>query len=236
MYTPTPAYTPHRRRWPIFAGVLGLLVVLGLLAAMLLSGRGYDPSNAGDEAAVQLAVADAGGLGELDLTDGANDPNAAPSADTSGEPPRRHPPLLRRLGDDTLLVGTVASAADGTLTVTRDVGGELTVTTTENTRVRGGGNASLGDLTAGERVVVRVGTDKQAIGVLVLRPHVAGTVTALDGDRATVTRASGLTQVVDVSALADKPQVGDLIAVVGSSADGGATLKAEKIKQLPETS
>ena len=83
-------------------------------------------------------------------------------------------------------------------------------------------------------MLVRVGTDKRAVGVLVVRPHVAGTVTALDGDRATVTRPDGLTQIVDVSALTDKPKVGDLIAAVGSATDNGAVIKADKIKQLPK--
>ena len=226
--------TPTRQRWPIFAGLLGVLLVVGVLAAALISGGRTGNDTAGpEEAALQLAVADAGGLG--DLADGSTEPSAAPGA--TGEQGRRLRPLLGRLGDDTLLVGTVASAADGKLTVTRDGGGEASVTTTDKTRVRGGDNNKAGgDLAAGERVVVRVGTDSSAVGVLVVRPHVAGTVTALDGDRATVTRPSGLTQAVDISGLTEKPNVGDLIAVVGTTSDNGATIKAEKIKQLPKTS
>jgi hypothetical protein len=84
-------------------------------------------------------------------------------------------------------------------------------------------------------VIVRVGADNKAIGVLGLRPHVAGTVTALDGNRATVVRGSGLVQIVDVSAVAQKPAVGDLIAAVGTLADNGATLKADTVRVLPKT-
>jgi hypothetical protein len=230
-----PTLTPRRRRRPIFAGVLGVLLVGGVLAATLISGaRGSSASaiDGQDEAALQLAVADAGGLG--DLADGSTAPGATPAA--FGAPGGQARPPLGRLGDNTLLVGTVAAAGGGKLTVTRDGGGDITVTTTDKTKVRGTGKKVVGDLAAGERVVVRVGTDKSAVGVLVLRPHVAGTVTKLDGDRASVTRASGLTQVVDVSGLTEKPKVGDLIAVVGSATDNGTTIKAEKIKQLPKTS
>ena len=240
---PSPGEQPQRRRrliWPWVAGGVAVLVIVGVAATALVAGgrdrwhgaRGYSP----ESAALELAVADAGGIDVL-----ADDPGADEGGPGAGRDERwRDGPghrggLLDRLGDDTLLVGSVAGVANGTLTVTRDGGGEKAVTTDDRTRVRGAGNSAVGDLTAGERVVVRVGTDNKAIGVLGLRPHVAGTVTALDGDRATVVRGSGLSQVVDVSAVAQKPAVGDLIAAVGTLADDGTTLKAETVRVLPKT-
>ncbi len=241
--TPPPAEQPTRRRWPIWPFVVGgiaLLAIVGVAATALVAGgrdrwggpRHYSPENT----ALELAVADAGGIELL-----ADDPDPDQGGPEAGrgerwrDGPGHRGGLLGRLGDDTLLVGGVASVGNGTLTVTRDGGGEKAVTTDDRIRVRGAGNSALGDLTAGERVVVRVGADNRAVGVLGLRPHVTGTVTALDGDRATVVRGGGLTQVVDVSAVAQKPAVGDLIAAVGTLADNGTTLKAETVRVLPKT-
>jgi hypothetical protein len=221
---------------------VGVLVVAGVVAAVLIPATGRataDPQRA-DDASLQLAVADAGGLDGLGVATDASTgstgatPSTAPGA--KADRPGVRGLAARKLGSDTLLVGTVGAAGGGSLNVNQDGGGSVKVTTDDNTKVRGSDKHAVSDLAAGQRVVVRVDTAKHAVGVLILRPHVAGTVTALDGDRATVTRASGQTQIVDVSGLSAKPKVGDLIAVVGSLTDNGTTVKADMIRQLPKTS
>ncbi len=240
---PEPGRAPrHRLRWPIVAGALAVLLIAGVLATALLvggrrGGRGGPQNFSPQNAALELAVADAGGI-EV-LADEPAGPGQGPGAGPGGRGERGGPGhrggLLQRLGDDTLLVGNVASVGTGTLSVTRDGGGEKAVTTDDRTRIRGAGNSAVADLAAGERVIVRVGPDNRAVGVLGLRPHVAGTVTTLDGNRATVVRGSGLTQVVDVTAVPEKPKVGDLIAAVGTLTDNGTTLRAETVRVLPKT-
>jgi hypothetical protein len=103
------------------------------------------------------------------------------------------------------------------------------VPTNGDTKVHGAPNEALSDLQAGERVIVRVSSDGVAVGVLAVRAHAAGTVTALDGDRA----ADGLSTVLNLSNMAARPAVGTVVVAVGTVTQDGATLKVEQIRELP---
>src|SRR5690606_33798826 len=112
------------------------------------------------------------------------------------------------LGDEPVVTGTVASVAYGS--IAGDVGGagQRTLRTDGDTRVRGSSNSGLGDLQVGERVVVLVeGTGEAATAEAIWVPQarVAGTVTAVSGDTATVTSVYGLPVTVDTAALTQKP-------------------------------
>ncbi|MGO1055369.1 DUF5666 domain-containing protein [Crossiella sp. CA198] len=139
----------------------------------------------------------------------------------------------RAPADSALLLGAVKSVAPGKLTVTRDSGGEVTVDTDARTRVRGNGQDALTGLRAGDRVAVRVSKENKALRVTAPKAHITGTVTRLDGDRATILGQSGLAVPVDLAGIQDKPKVGDLVSVRGAAADGGALLKAERLVQVP---
>jgi hypothetical protein len=141
-------------------------------------------------------------------------------------------------GDGPVVTGTVVSAGNGTLVVAVDGGTQRTLRTDGDTRVLGAANNALGDLQTGERVVVRVqGTGDAATAVTVWAPQarVTGTVTALAGDSATVVSVEGFTVTADVSALSQKPAVGDGVVLTGAAADG-STIRAEGIRVLPRAS
>jgi hypothetical protein len=115
-----------------------------------------------------------------------------------------------------------------------DGGAQRTLRTDADTRVRGAGNDSLGDLTAGERVVVRVdgvGDAATAVSILAPQGRVTGTVTALTGSSATVVAADGRTVTVDVAALGQQPVVGDVVVLSGTFVDG-STLVADGVRIL----
>jgi hypothetical protein len=131
------------------------------------------------------------------------------------------------------VTGSVVSVGNGNLVVAVDGGAQTTIPTTDRTRVRGPGNGLTG-LQPGQRVVVRVGGDRSAVTVVVPAARAVGTITALDGTRATVVRPDGLTEVVDVAAANPLPKVGDLIAARGVATDNGATLKADTVRVLPK--
>ncbi|MCW0216239.1 MAG: hypothetical protein OJJ54_23050 [Pseudonocardia sp.] len=219
------------RRWLIGGGaVLALLLVGGVVAAaLLIPGGGPGRGGPGGRGGVGL-TASGDELGGPDLL-GAGPERGGPGrgGDRGGRG--------RAIGDDTLLVGVVKTSANATLVVTRDGGADVTVKADGRTRVQGSASA-LGDLTAGERVVVRVsgtGADATAVTVQAPKARVTGTVIALTGDRATVVEAGGLTGTVDVSALSDKPAVGTLAVFTGTSTENGTVLKAETSRTLPTT-
>lgn len=228
MTMPSPPPPPSRRfRWRrprgrgavLGAALLALLVVGGVAAALLIPGRG--DRGAPDD--IGLAAE----TGELAGADGPG----------RGEGRGRGGPWGRGLGDDTLLAGTVVSTADGSLVVTLDGGAQRTIRTDDDTRVRGNGNAALGDLAAGERVVVRVsgtGDAATAESILTPRARVTGTVTELSGDTATVTAIDGLTATVDVAGVNPKPVVGDLVVLSGVA--DGTTIAADQVRVLPKAS
>lgn len=210
----------RRRRLPWFIGLGGVLaggLVGGLLvAAALGSGRPAPDLEFASEAELINSVFPAEGDGD--------------------HPGRHHRPFGPgpwRLGaDERVVVGMVAGSGANELTVAQDGGAQTAIPTDEDTRVRGADNHELSDLDAGERVMVRVGSDDTAAVVSVVRAHVLGTVTALDGDRATVLRPDGLAVPVDLSGVQERPAVGTVVAVRGSAQDGGGVLRAEEVSSV----
>lgn len=225
MTAPAPETpTRPRRRRPrgrvlvIGAVVLAALVVAAVVAVLVLPGGG--PGRDGDRRGGPPGIGLTGEFDEL------GPPVDGPRGDRGPH---------GSLGAAPVLVGSVVSTAEGTLVVTPDGGAPRTLRTDDDTRVRGGGNAALGDLTAGERVVVRVeGTADAAtaVGILAPQARVAGTVTALTGTGATVVAVDGRTVAVDVAALGQQPAVGDVVVLTGTFTDG-ATLVADGVRILP---
>jgi hypothetical protein len=228
---------PRGRGAIIGAGVLALLVVGAVGAALLIPGGG--PWRGDRHAALahggQWGDPDVGLMGEFQDFAGPGDgPVFGPERRGPGPGPRRGE---RGLGNDTVLVGTVVSTANNTIVVTPDGGAQRTIKTDDRTRVRGSGNNRLGDLQAGERVVIRVdGSGDAATAVSVLSPmaRVAGTVTAISGDTATITAVDGLTATANIAGLSQKPAVGDVVIIRGTADNN--TIKADGIQILPKAS
>jgi hypothetical protein len=137
--------------------------------------------------------------------------------------------LAGRDATATAVFGTVTSVNGANLVITPDGGAPVTVTTGERTRV-------LGELAPGARVISRIGPDHTAYLVRVVAAVDRGRVTAVTGDRITLTKPNGLTRTVDVSAVSTKPAVGDVIVVRGTATDNGGTLKAQTIRELRKPS
>jgi hypothetical protein len=226
---PTTALPAERRRWRrwrprgraavIGAVLVAVLVVGAVVTALLLPDRGPGRDGLQSEPALTGEVDDLAGL------DGPGRRGGGPGRLDFGD----------RLGDDTLLTGTVVATAEGSLVLAPDSGPQRTVRTDADTRVRGAGNAAPGDLQAGERVVVRLdgaGDAATAVAVLIPPTRVTGTVTAVAGERVTVVGIDGLTVPADVSALSQKPVVGDLVVPTGVAVDA-TTLRADGIRFLP---
>ncbi|HXV94553.1 MAG TPA: hypothetical protein VD813_14710 [Pseudonocardia sp.] len=212
---PVPSRSRRRRRVLVLAAAtLALLVAGGATAAALVPDRD-DVWRGGIEHAVE-----------------------AGEPDGWGAHGRGGPGGPRGLGDDAVLAGSVVSAGGGSLVVAVDGGGERTLRTDDDTRVRGVDDRTLGDLEPGERVGVRVdGSGDQARAVTVWVPvaRVVGTVTEVSGDRVTVTAVDGLTVTVDVSGLSDRPAAGDVVMLSGAATDGG-TIRADRVRELPKAS
>lgn len=237
-----PQLPPPGRRFPARGGlvigsvVLALLVVGGIATALVMPDRGGPGfGRHGGPGDAALLSEELGFGAELD------GPGFDPRDDRGGGRfDGEHRPGrglgLGRLGDDTLLAGTVVSTTPGTLVVTPDGAAQRTFATSDDTRVFGGGNRSVADLTAGERVGLRIdGTGDAATVVAVWAPRarVAGTVTALTGDQATIIAVNGLTVTADLAGIGQKPAVGDLVAIVGGAE--GSTLRADELRVLPKT-
>lgn len=227
MTTPVAPPSPSRWRRPrgralvIGAVVLAVLIVAAVVAALLIPGGG--PGRDGDRrGGAEIGLT--GEYGELDGGPGRGE--RGPRGERDG------------LADGPVLIGSVVSTAEGSLVVTPDGGVQRTLRTDDDTRVRGSGNAALGDLAPGERVVVRVdGTGDAATAVSVTTPQarVAGTVTALTGTSATVVAVDGRTVTADVAALGQQPAVGDVVVLTGTITDG-TTLVADGVRILPRVS
>jgi len=243
-----------RRTWVLPAVLGALLLTGGLAAATVIAGpnRDTDGIEVSEAANLDMLFEPGAAQPETDQPDAdqpdAGEPEAGPpGAPDAGRPgadrpgakdrPFRHgpkghgPPRLRE--GEKVVAGAVSSTADGKLVVRKDDGAEVTVPTNGDTKVRGAENKALSDLQAGERVVVKVGSDGVADGVLAVKAHAAGTVTKLDGDRATVVRLGGLTTVLDLSGVSERPAVGTVVVAIGTATDDGATLKVEQIRELP---
>jgi hypothetical protein len=214
----TPTNPRRRRRLPWLVGLGGVLVG-GLAGGLLVAGVSGPDRAAPDLAFAADAELMAGGFpGE----EGGDRPGRHGHHGPFGPGPWLGPDL-------PVVVGSVVGSAANELTVAQDGGAQTAIPTNDETRVRGAGNHELDDLDAGERVVVRLGSDGTALAVGVIRGHVVGTVTALNGDRATVLRPDGLAVQVDLSGVPERPAAGTVVAVRGSSADGGALLRAEEV-------
>ncbi|SMD22123.1 hypothetical protein [Lentzea albidocapillata] len=143
-----------------------------------------------------------------------------------GKPGR---PDKAKLKDSTLVVGRVKSVETGKLTITKDDGSEVSLTTDGSTKLRGG---DLAGLKADQRVTVRV-KDGKALNVALAKAQARGTVKDVNGDNATLIQVDGLQTSLDLSAVTEKPKNGDLVAVSGSVTDG-KTIKVEQLRQLPK--
>jgi hypothetical protein len=231
MTAPAPEAPTRRWRRPrgralvVGAVVLAALIVAAVVAALLIPGGG--PGRDGD----RRGGPEIGLTGEYDELGAGPGHGVGPGHGRGDRGPR---------GDGTgllegpVVIGSVVSTAERTLVVTPDGGTPRTLRTNDDTRVRGAGNAALGDLTAGERVVVRVdGTCDAATALSILTPQarVVGTVTALTGTSATVVAADGRTVTADVAALGQQPAVGDVVVLTGTITDG-ATLTADGVRIL----
>ncbi|GLZ35894.1 hypothetical protein Lesp02_80810 [Lentzea sp. NBRC 105346] len=184
-------------------------------------------------AGVLVAAVGLGAGGVALATQTANSASAtgAPGvAFEKGHPGPRGPKGPGKLAEGvTLVVGVVKSVENGKLVVTKDGGGEASLTTDSSTKFRGG---ELSGLKQGQRVTVRV-KDGKALGVAVASAHASGTVTGVDGDKATLIERSGLQVALDLSGVSEKPKNGDLVVVTGTVSDG-KTIKVEKVRQLPK--
>ena len=241
---PPTSEVPPRRTWRsrlrsrgavITAVVAALVVIGGVTAALLLPdndrgrfGPGFDRAG---WAGPPWAEGGRGPMGGHHWDDERGDDDRGDFFEG------RHGPRGFGFGDEPVVTGTVASVANGSIVVTVDGAGERTIRTDGDTRVRGSGNNGLADLQAGERVVVEIegtGDAATAESIWVPQARVAGTVTAVSGDTATVTSMEGLPVTVNTAALSQKPVVGDVVVLTGT-ADGGA-IRADGIRVLPKAS
>ena len=219
----TPAAPPRSARWRrvrprgrggVIAAVVVAVLVVGAVAAALLGSAGAR----GDRVA---------------------GPGVGLAADAEGPRGLRGDRGPRGQEDVPVVVGTVVSTASGTITVTPDgATAPRTLRIDATTRVRGNGNSAVGDLQAGERVIVRVtgsGATATAASIEVPKASVTGTVTALSGDTATITSVDGLVVSANVAALSQKPVVGDIVVISGTVANG-TTITADGIRVLPKAS
>jgi hypothetical protein len=220
-----PEPQPPRRRFRFTR--TGVLLAVAALAVLVVGGV------IGALAFPRPAAADVPRPGLMHAAPGAPAPGHRPGRQ-AGPAPDRGPGHGR---GGPALAGVVVSTGNGTLVVTPDGGAQRTLKTDATTRVQGPGKPGLNDLKAGQRVVVRVtGTGDAATvtDVRVVQAHVTGTVTAVNGNTATVTSYDGLAVQVDVTALTQKPAVGDVVELSGTAS--GATLTATTVRELPKAS
>ncbi|GLY54689.1 hypothetical protein [Lentzea sp. NBRC 102530] len=176
-------------------------------------------------AAVGLTV---GGIAVATAAEGHDGPPAAFAERHPGGPGKGGPGKAE-LKDSTLVVGRVNSVETGKLVITKDDGGEVSLTTDGATKLRGG---DLAGLKADQRVTVRV-KDGKALNVALAKAQARGTVKDVNGNNATLVQVDGLQTPLDLSSVTEKPRNGDLVAVTGTVSDG-KTVKVEKLRQLPK--
>jgi hypothetical protein len=229
-----PLRSRLRSRGAVITAIVAALVVIGGVTAALLlpdndrgrfGGPGFDRAGWAGERPWGDGGPGHWGDRESDRADGHDEGFGGPGPRPFG------------FGDDPVVTGTVASVADGSIVVNVDGAGPRTLRTDGDTEVGGPSNSGLGDLQVGERVVVEVegaGDAATAESIWVPQASVTGTVTALSGNTATVTSVEGLTVSADVTALSQKPAVGDVVVLTGT-ADAG-TIRADGIRVLPRAS
>ncbi|WP_329787671.1 hypothetical protein V1227_23275 [Lentzea sp. DG1S-22] len=177
-------------------------------------------------AAVGLTV---GGIAVATAAEGPGGPAAVFAERHPGGPGKPGHADRAKLKDGTLVVGRVRSVESGKLTVTKDDGGEVSLTTDGSTKLRGG---DLAGLKADQRVTVRV-KDGKALDVALAKAQERGTVKDVNGDNATLIQVDGLQTPLDLSAVSEKPKNGDLVAVTGTVTDG-KTIEVDRLRQLPK--
>lgn len=177
------------------------------------------------------AIVAAAGLtvGGIAVATAAEGPDGTPAAFAERHPGKPGHPDKAKLKDSTLVVGRVKSVESGKLTITKDDGSEVSLTTDSSTKLRGG---DLAGLKADQRVTVRV-KDGKALNVALAKAHERGTIKDVNGDNATLIQVDGLQTQLDLSAVTEKPKNGDLVAVTGSVTDG-KTIKVDQLRQLPK--
>jgi hypothetical protein len=230
------------RTWLIAgAAVLALLLVGGIgFAVGRHSGhhRGFGHHGFGP-AAMERGMGGHGGFGHrggMGMGPGGPEGGLGPGMGPGMGPGGMGPGGPRGMAHGAPLAGTVASVDGANLVVTPDGGAPaVTVPTTDRTRVRGAGNGLAG-LQPGQRVLVRLAADKTAAAVMVPQARAMGTVTGLNGDRATLVRPDGLADAVDLAAVNPKPANGDVVFVTGTATDNGATIKVVNLRVLPKAS
>ncbi|MFD9704977.1 hypothetical protein [Lentzea sp. NPDC059081] len=178
-------------------------------------------------AAVGLTV---GGIAVATAAEGPDGPAAAfAERHPGGGPGKPGRPDKAKLKDSTLVVGRVKSVESGKLTITKDDGSEVSLTTDGSTKLRGG---DIAGLKTDERVTVRV-KDGKALNVALAKANERGTIKDVNGNNATLVQVDGLQTPLDLSAVSEKPKNGDLVAVTGTVSDG-KTIKVDKVRQLPK--
>lgn len=177
-------------------------------------------------AAVGLTV---GGIAVATAAEGPGGPAAVFAERHPGGPGKPGHADTAKLKDGTLVVGRVRSVESGKLTVTKDDGSEVSLTTDGSTKLRGG---DLAGLKADQRVTVRA-KDGKALAVALAKAQERGTVKDVNGDNATLIQVDGLQTPLDLSAVSEKPKNGDLVAVTGTVTDG-KTIKVDRLRQLPK--
>ncbi|MET9230991.1 hypothetical protein [Lentzea sp. NPDC003310] len=184
-------------------------------------------------AAVGLTV---GGIAVATAAEGPDRPPNAAFAERhlggpGGQAGQNRPgrPDKAKLKDSTLVVGRVKSVESGKLTITKDDGSDVSLTTDGSTKLRGG---DISGLKTDQRVTVRV-KDGKALNVALAKAQERGTVKDVNGNNATLVQVDGLQTPLDLSAVTEKPKNGDLVAVTGTVSDG-KTIKVEQLRQLPK--
>ncbi len=180
-------------------------------------------------AIVAAAGLTVGGIAVAAAADNPDGPPAAFAERHPGGPGKPGRPDKVKLKDSTLVVGRVKSVETGKLTITKDDGGEVSLTTDGTTKLRGG---DLNGLKADQRVTVRV-KDGKALNVALAKAQEQGTIKDANGNNATLIQLDGLQTPLDLSAVTEKPKNGDVVAVAGTVSDG-KTIKVEKLRQLPK--
>ncbi|MEU7475788.1 hypothetical protein AB0A63_07370 [Lentzea sp. NPDC042327] len=181
-------------------------------------------------ALVAAAGLTVGGIAVATAADNPDGPPAAFAERHPGGPGKGHGrDKAQNLKDSTLVVGRVKAVETGKLTITRDDGGEVSLTTDSGTKLRGG---DLAGLKTDQRVTVRA-KDGKALNVALAKARAQGTVKDVNGDNATLIQVDGLQTPLDLSAVNEKPKNGDLVAVTGTVSDG-KTVKVDQLRQLPK--